>query len=294
MKIILMSIFILATSLAQADNYYVSLSETTLRNNPELAETLRGLVESELLRFRQDIVSSPDQAEWVLAPSLLKLNESYIISLTKFKNGRNFFSDKLKATTLDDLDVITTRLVEAAIYNRSVENTQRIGTVTEEERKGLSIKQRADKQFYLGFGPGAGANLETNNAGFSWLVGYLWGLDRQFSLRLNLEGVNINDSGADMTSLGIGAQYFFNDKKHSPYFFGAMAYAWADSDRPNNETLGLTAESDNGWAIQTGLGYKFFRTSTVGIGVELSYNQALFNLVDGSPSTFATRVILFW
>jgi len=284
--------FLFFSSPSLADDYYIS--NENLQEDISVIRTFKSLITTELLKNKQDVVSSESESEWVLKPSLLKLQESYIVSITKYKDGKNYFSEKLKAQSLDDLDVVTTRLVEAVVFNKSVGSTQRVDNVTQDEVKGTTVKQKADKQFYFGFGPGAGSNLDTGKSGFSWTLGYLWGLEPNFSLRLNLEGVNIDDSGAGMTSLGIGAQYYFTSNKNSPYVMGALAYSWADSDLENPSSFISSNIDESGWAIQTGLGFQFFRTSTVNLGTEFYYTQGFYELVDGNPASYGFRVLLLW
>ena len=88
-----------------------------------------------------------------------------------------------------------------------------------------------------------------------------------------------------MVSLGAGAQYYFVDKIHSPYLFGALAYAWADP---------AETRSDSDWGFQSAIGYHFFRANPVNIGVELSYTRAFFSLDEGVPQVYGLRFLFLW
>ena len=153
-----------------------------------------------------------------------------------------------------------------------------------------------ERQFYLGFGPGAANNLGSESAGVSWLLGYLWGLQDRVGLRLNLEGVNVADSGADMVSFGIGTQLYFNKKAHSAYALGLLNYTWADSDTLANPSCNFFCDNinENGWGASFGLGHHFFRTSFVNFATELSYTQGFYKIIDKNPNMLNFRVILFW
>jgi len=278
-----------------ADSYYVDTPEVVTKNE-NLAPTIQTLIKNELSKNGETVTLDPSTANWVISSSLLNLGNSYIMNVSKSNGKKTVFSDSLKATSMDDIDVVIDRLVRASIKNIPVTKTQTVDSVTQNETRGTTIKQQVERQFYLGFGPGSANNLGSETAGVSWLFGYLWALQDQVSLRLNVAGVNVSDSGADMTSFGIGAQYYFNKSRHSPYISGLLDYTWADSDTiaDPNCTFFCDNVGENGWGSTVGLGHHFFRTSTVNFAAELAYTQGFYEVLDKSPNMLNFRVIIFW
>ena len=52
--------------------------------------------------------------------------------------------------------------------------------------------------------------------------------------------------------------------------------------------------SESGWGTNVGLGYHFFRTSSVNFATELSYTQGFYEIVGRMPSTVNFKIILLW
>lgn len=295
MKTFILSIILFPSCLVLADSYYV-LPPEMVDKNPTLAMTIQRLISAEIVEAGEVVTLDPTTADWSINSSLLNLGRSYIMNISKSNAKETVFADNLKAATLDDIDVVIDRLVRASIQNVSAAKTQTIDSVTQDERNGARVKMDVERQFYLGFGPGAANNLGAESAGVSWLFGYLWGLQDRVGLRLNLEGLNVSDSRADMISFGVGTQYYFNKRQNSAYILGLLNYTWAGTDSLADPSCNVFCDniSDNGWGGTLGLGHHFFRTSSVNFATELSYTQGFYKIFDKSPNMFSFRVILFW
>ena len=263
-----------------ADSFYIKENVEPYSD----ADTLNQLVKNELVSLGHSVMLSPEESRWVLTPKLLRLGRSYVVTLSKERKGRIVFSQKLKSETLDDLDIVTERLVRAVLKRQNVSSTQNVDTITQNEIKGTSVKTEVTKQFYFGFGPGVLSGLESDETGSNWTAGYLWGIDHQFGLRLGLEHTS-GEGNSNFWNLGMGGQYYLNRRKHAPYLLGLFGYSWAESNADKTE---------NGFSIEAGLGSHFFRTAKVNLAIEVVYAQGLYDVLESSPGVFAGRLIVLW
>jgi len=205
------------------------------------------------------------------------------------------YSDKLKSTGLDDLDIVTARLVSGALNDVSAAKSVTVDTVTKNEAIGTTVKTRVTRQTYLGFGPSKVVNLDTSNSGESFTAGALWGVDDQFSLRAGFNTTNVSDSPADITNFSIGGHYYLDKRKHALYGVGLAGYTWAEShDSDTGSSSYSESKSDSGWGVEAGVGTHFYRTSSVNIAAELTYNQALFDVADSAPGSVGAKLMVFW
>ncbi len=282
MKKAILLIFLSVSSISFADTFYVEKASNG--DQTGLLDTLYSLVKSEVANQGHYVEGEQMNSQWTLTPGVYKLGTSYIMTLSKSRNGQIVFSDKLKSKTESDLDMVCERLVRAALTNQKVLKTETVSSAPRRE---------ATRQVYFGFGPGYLAGLNADQSGFEWSVGYLWGLDDQFALRLNLEGLNASDSGADTTMLGLGGQYYVNNLKHSPYVLGLIGYSWSDSEDASVCTA-CTGESDQGWAFEAGVGMHFYRNSNINLALELTHMRSFYSLVDTTPSATALKLVVFW
>jgi len=293
MKLILCLTCLLVPFFANADTYFID----EVRGAYESAEVYKELIRSELRGQRQELSNSPEYSNWIVEPSLLKLGESYVASVSKINNGRVFFSQKLKVKTLDDLDTVTQRLVQAMVSNKSVDSVQQVDTVTQNEIKGTTVKTEVERQFYLGFGPAGLRGLSAEGTAVNLAAGYLWGLDNQFALRFGLDWTG-GEGDADILNAGLGGQYYFNLQKHAPYVMGLVGFSWAEANAKapvcTNLIFACDGEDKAGWSAQIGAGYHFFRTAKVNLALEAVYTASFYDVAAENPGAFAGRIVLFW
>lgn len=276
---------------ASADTFYID-------SNPqgsEVSTTVESLVKTELSVNGHTIVENESNSQWVLRPDTIKLGSTYIVTLSKFQNGKLTYSDKLKSTRLDDLDVVTARLVVGALNNVSASKTRTVDTITDNETKGTTVKTKVTRQSFFGFGPSKVTNLDTSNAGVMLTGGALWGIDHQFSVRAEFTTNNVSKSSAGMSNISIGGQYYFDRKQHAPYAVGSLGYTWAESaEHDTNSSFFRRGKSESGWGIKAGTGMHFYRTATVNIAAELTYNLGLYEVTEGPPGSLGANLIVVW
>lgn len=276
---------------ASADTFYVEEP----RQNSGASVAVERLVKNELLARGHTVVEASAGSQWVLVPDTIKLGQSYLVSLTKLNDATVVYSDKLKSTSFDNLDIVTARLVSAALNNLPSDKSITVNTVTDDEVIGTTLKTKVTRQTYVGYGPSKSVNLDTSNSGVAFTAGALWGVDHQFSIRAGYTTNNVSSSPADMTGVSIGGHYYLDQKQHSPYAIGSLGYTWAEAhDTVSDFTFSRVGEADSGWSIEGGAGMHFYRTASVNIAAELTYNQSLFKMTDGAPGSLGGRLIVFW
>ena len=287
----LLTVLCLVPVIASADTFYLEES----RQPSEVSGTVQRLMASELSAKGHTIVDRNASPQWVLKPDAIKLGSSYIVSLTKLKDGALVYSDKLKTDSLDNLDVVSARLVSGALDNVAAEGNIAVDTVTDSEVKGTTVKTKAMRQTFLGFGPSKSANIGTSDAGVIFTAGALWGVDHQVSIRAAYTTNNVSDSGADMTGLQLGGHYYLNRKQHAPYAVGLVGYTRAEAHDPESSSaLFSQGESESGWSLEAGMGMHFYRTANVNIATEVTYQQSLFDMTEGAPGALGAKLIVFW
>ncbi len=287
----LLTFLLLVPAIASADSFYVEEP----RERSDASVTVERLVKNELLSRGHTVVTNDVNPQWVLIPDAIKLGNSYIVSLTKLKDGRVVYSDKLKSASLDNLDTVSARLVSGALDNVASENSITVDTVTENEAAGTAVKTRVTRQKFLGYGPSAPNNLGVSNSGVMFTAGALWGVDHQVSIRAGYTTSNVSESPADMTGVNIGGHYYLNREQHSPYAVGLLGYTWAESHTRNSEnTFSFGGEKESGWSIEAGMGMHFYRTAKVNIAAEVTYNQAIFDMTEGAPGALGAKLIVLF
>ena len=295
MSLVFSMLSLFGPSLVSAEVFYI---EDVRGGVPrDGADIYKELIRTELMNRRQTVTQNPSESDWVLEPSLLKLGNSYIASLSKISDGLVFFSQKLKATNIDDLDTVTERLVLAMIYNKTVGQAQEVDTVTQDELMGTTERIEVERQFYLGFGPGALSGLSASGGAVNITAGLLWSVDKHFSMRFGGDWTG-GEGDADVLSLGIGGQYYFSLKKNSPYLLGLVGFSWAESNDKapvcTNLIFACDGEDEAGWSTQVGVGYHFFRTAKVNLAAEAVYTAHFFDVANERPGVFTGRLIFFW
>jgi hypothetical protein len=208
-----------------------------------------------------------------LAAKLLKLGNSFILSIDKIKGDQIVFTAKMKASTIDDLDTVSARVVSAVLREIKVEGSAQIDDVTEDEVTRGTRRIQTVRQWRLAFGPAWGSNLNTTKSGTLGAIGYAWGLDAQWEALTNMSLGGFSkegESGAYYVDGMLGISYFLTKGKHSPYVTGGFGYASAGASR--SETILLTDDKASGWAIRTGVGVKLFRTTNLSFGFELNHS----------------------
>lgn len=251
------------------------------------AETINELVSSAVQYEGHEVTLELSGENSVLRPYLLKLGDSYILKIDKVKNKKIIFSSKLKASDLEDMDTVATRVVRSVINEQSVKDSVKVTDVTKDEETRGTRRFKATRQWRIAFGPAWSQGLNVDGGGTQWSLGYIWGLDPDYDLKLNWSFYvprADEDDSASFVNFALGMNYFLTRAKHSPFISFELGYASAAASEVNNNFFNLSEDKASGWALGVGLGYKFFRTSTVNVGLVASY-QYLFDKTDKTDET---------
>lgn len=266
------------------------------QSSNEIKSAIGTLIRSSIAREKSfELAADLESADVVLKPSALRLGDTYIFTLDKYRQGQQVYSTTAKSTKLGDLDTVIKRVVKSCLYEKSIKSTAQVDTVTEDETKGMTQKIKASRQYIFGFGPGFVGNLAAGGKlGFGWILGGSWGVDHQASIRFNLEGVNIKDSDAYMFGMFLGMQYYFNKNNNAPYALAQLGYGSAKAEKCEAGFIFNSCESDSGWQLKVGTGYELFRTANVNLGLEAYYATALYDVLDKNPSMYGAGIHLLW
>lgn len=278
MTAVLFACAMVAAHSAEAATVYVqppTLEGADAELRSSLAELVRASVAEE---SGYTLVSSAKDADFVLQSRLIKLGTSYVVSVDKLKKDKLVYTTKMKAANADDLDTVSSRIVRSVLRETKAQEDTQVGEVTRDEETQNTRRIQTTRQWKIGFGPSWGDNMNTSASGMNFNLGFVWGLDPNFDLDLGFRSTGFtkdNESGSSFTEFMIGTNYYFSRARHAPYVSGGLGYVWATSSiRDSNTLLNTSDDKYNGWGGRLGLGYKFFRTSTVNLGVEVNYSKA--------------------
>jgi hypothetical protein len=291
------AILLASVSTASAQTYWVDPAEGEGMSRSDLAavtELVKGTAGAEAT-----LAGSRAKAEFVLVPSLLKLGDSLILSLQK-KNaaGQVVFVDRLKAQSMSEMDTVAERLTVAVLQRKKVAQTQDVTNVTATEETKSMRRVQATRQWMLGLGPGWASNLKSQGGGFTFLLGYLWGLDPDFAINLSWtmnQGPG-DDDDSSYNDFSIGGEYYLSRQRFSP--FAGARFGWgtarASEDKCNALSIGCDQDRASGWSGTLNLGIKGFRTSTVNAALVASYSTVFDENKQGQPSLTALQFVVYY
>jgi hypothetical protein len=268
---------LLCFSKAHADSFYVNdiqSKDITATDKQSVEELIR-----QSIPHPHNNVANSKEAQWTLTPKLLKLGDSYILILNKSntKTGRNY-GDKMKSATMSDMDLTASRLTEAVINEHKIENTADVTNITQEEMNQNVNRIRNTRQWLIGIGPSWTNNLNSSGGGFTFLLGFEWGLDPDFSVDLSwLSNHGQGDDDSGMSDFSLGGTYYLSRKKYSPFINVRLGYGSADVNDGCSFFCSPSVKDPTGWIGSLGVGYKFFRTSSVNLSPMLRYSQMFSN-----------------
>ncbi len=258
---------------ASADTFYVTpVKGDAILDSDKTA--VQELIRSSIPKGKHSAVDNSKQADWVLNGNLLKLGDSYILTLEKKSNkGKPSFSEKMKSTTMSNMDTVAQRLTTAVIDERTLEQTADVTNITENEKTQHTNRIEVTRQWILGIGPSWTSNLNSEGTGgFTLLIGYEWGLDPDFSIDLSYIGsAGRGGDESNFSDFSLGGTYYFSRTKFSPFVTARMGYGSSDI----NDGCSIFCSSVNessGWSGSVAAGYKFFRTSSVNVSSYLRYS----------------------
>jgi hypothetical protein len=241
-------------------------------------------------------VDSADQGKIVLRSRLIRLGQSLVLSVGRFEDGKQVGETRrMKVSSIDDMDTVASRIVRAILSQRSVEDSQTVTSVTESEVQGGTRRFEGLRQRVLGFGLGSDLNLAATGMGNLFYLGYLMQLDFDFDLIFEYQGFFArSDNDAQMNIGGVGMSYYFNRDKHAPFVSGRIGYGVASADDERESFVPVSDDKASGFAYGVAVGLKFFRTSTVNMALEATFN-GLFSKLDRTkklPGAYGVRLLV--
>lgn len=237
------------------------------------------------------------EADFQLNAKHLKLGGSYIISVDKINGEKVTYTAKMKASNADDLDTVAGRTVRAALRETKAEETAHVDDVTLDEITKNTRRTQTTRQWKFGFGPAWGDQMNTDKSGILFTLGFVWGIDANFDLDLAFRSANFektNETGASFTEFLIGTNYYLSPTKTAAFLTAGVGRAGASVSTPNS--ILISNDTASGWSARVGFGYKFFRTSTVNLGVEVNYSKvfAESSRSKSSPGVTSAALALYY
>lgn len=268
-------IVLLASVVGNAQSVFVNevqgedLDKGTLRSVFELVRS------SVVQEKGYSLAADGKSAQLLLQPKLLKLGDSYFLSIDKLRGNSVVFSSRMKSANLDDMDTVALRVVRAVLRETQAAETASVRDVTKNEETQNTRRIQATRQWRLGFGPGWGQNLESKKAGTAFELGYVWGMEAAWDLYLNwtIYSGRGSDDNSRYSAFALGANYFFTESKHAPFVTASFGYGGATVNDKDSSIF--DEDSASGWAVGAGGGIKFFRTSTVNVGLSLNHSVTI-------------------
>lgn len=288
-----------SASAAFADRYFVENAKGS-----GVAESDREAVE-ELIRLSvsqaggHTVAAKKEDAQFTLVPQLLKLGDSYVLSLQKRnKAGDLVFAEKMKATTMSDMDTVANRITRAVIQGSSTDDTADVTNITEEEENRNTRRYKATRQWVLGIGPGWATNLRSSGGGFTFQLGFLWGLDPDFGINLSMltNGGRGDDDDSSFFDFSLGGEYYFNRRKHTPFAGLRLGYGSAQTSDSCTISIFDSCKQDkaSGWGMTGTVGVKAFRTSTVNAAVMANYSYLFDRTTAGNPALLSVLLAVYY
>ncbi len=271
-----LSIFILNAGTAYAASVFVQ-PPAVEGEDGGIKDTLHELVKAAVSEESgYSLTASAKEADIQLKPKLLKLGSSFVVTIDKYKGEKLAFTTKMKAANAEELDNVSTRIVRAALQETKAIESAQVDDITQAETTRGTNRIQTTRQWKLGFGPAWGANNNTDKSGMAFTLGFVWGIDANFDLDLAFRTANFEkggETGAHFTEFLIGTNYYMTKGRNAPFLTAGFGRTTASVSTVNTSIIPFSTDTLSGWSVRAGVGYKFFRTSTVNLGVELNYSK---------------------
>ena len=235
------------------------------------------------------VVDSPDQADYSLRPNLMRLGQAYEMGLQKVnKDGSIGFSSQLKAEKMDELDKVATRLTRSVLAGTRATNDQRVGEITNQEAHDGTQRRPVRSEWYLGIGGSSFNNLNVNGIGYSFGVAHAWDFNSGlFKIMGEFSGLD----SAFATSVGLGGEYFILPTDFAPYISGDFGFGAAKAEGGAGFFSGT---SYGGFDVGVGAGVEIMRTASTNLDISFRAGFLLKNDGYGTPEVFSLRLGLYF
>ena len=265
-----------------ADTFYVAPTSGDSIDD-SLKTSINELISSSLIDKGHRTTKDREQADFEIDSQGIRVGSSVIVVLRKISAGKTLYSDRMKAQTVDEMDTVVARLVEAALSDQAVESTIKIGAISDSEMTEVERRTKTRRFSVSGIGPFKFANLKTDLVGYHLAFGDIREVTPQAAIRTMFEGSfrthNIGGSDSEsayLASFNIGGIYYFKSTRTSPYLSGSFGYGGAYS-----------SGTESSWGLTVGaeLGVAWFRTASSQLQLGLKYMMLASENQEGNPQT---------
>lgn len=249
------------SSLAFAAEIEIASIETG--NTSVDPQTVNMLVKSAII---QQGDSPVEQSDKKLRISLMPLGNSIIVVSELEDDGSVERSEKLKAESPEELDIVIERVVLATLSSKSPEENEEVTNITDEEANELKARKGVKRYHHFSLGPMFWHNMHGKyTQGVEVNYGYIWEVSPNAAITLmDYNAITMGDEYVAHVSVLIGGRYYFSARRNSPYIglgFGIGS---------NLSTMDDMASF--GFAGGINAGVVFFRTSEIQLEVGASYD----------------------
>jgi hypothetical protein len=283
---------------------------------PADARAATNLVKSSVSeRHGDSLVENEARASYVLQPRMMKLGDSYILTVEKSHGQETLFAAQAKISRVDQLDraarSATTAAIEepsaqegavainpqpryqprpTVIYQVPVEDTTSATTIKREDTTIYAdqpaITDRKVSYWTVGFGPAVSARLEDDSVMYSFMAGHTWDINPRAEMKVLAEAnLSSGDEGARFFNIGTGANFFLPETTPdtAPFVTADIGYGMAE-DASNDDA--------DGFSVGLGAGFQFFRTTQTTMDVLVRYVRVLDEVDrgDSNPSVLGARL----
>jgi len=155
----------------------------------------------------------------------IRLGSKFLMKLGEFDAaGRQVFGEQISASGMEELDLVTPRVVKAVLLRKNLEETQTVENLTRQEGRQWNKKWG---EFYWGFGiPFAMTFNPVSNLSYGLNFKALYEMERlriDYYLGFAVEGhggTDLNLFDTDLT-----ANYLFTTGNFSPYLGGGVGFS---------------------------------------------------------------------
>ena len=273
-------------NLAFAANVYIGNVKSS-DGDGQVTQSVNALMGASVNSAGGNVVESESSADYTLKADIVKLGPAIVLTVSRWKSGRQQFAARQKANTISELDDATDRAVRAAMIGSPTKKDTRVGEVSEKEKHEMQTRIKSKNSVYLAFGPGYFNNMGTTQLSYDFALGYVWGVAPQWDVKTVLDSVISNDWKTSIISGSLGLDYYLTDADSAPYVTGGFGLGLSGSTYSSVTTIG-------GFQGQFGLGYQLFRTSSTQFDLSLVYNSIFLNNTIGSPGFYAFRIGVFF
>jgi hypothetical protein len=283
MKNVLVTLCLLFGFSAAADTYFVRDSKLT-GVSKEDAATIHELITADIDLLHQTVADSEKDAKYALQPRVMKLGNSFVLTIQKNSNGKSIFSSQMKADRFEELDNVVERVVRSVVQEVPIDKNGTVKDVTENEATKGQRRKDTVNRWYLGMGPAFATSVNSTQVLFNWSIGYFFEIDPEWALKILYDGTS------RFGNFNLGANYYFSEGRYTPLVTASLGYGFAVVN--SNDVL--SSDPIGGFVAGAGFGYQFFRTSKVNLEI-LAHGEVIAATNHlGTPTQWGVRVGILW